>query len=391
MLNFTFHNPTKIIFGRNTIGTIGEEIAKDGHKKVLMVYGMGSIKKTGVYELVVNSLKSHGVEFVEVGGVKPNPVLSKVVEAVNVARKEKVTAILGVGGGSTIDTAKAVAVGVLYEGNVWDAFTKKYQPEKALPVYVVLTLSATGTEMNPNAVITNEETGEKYGMSYPCIYPKVSIIDPSVQFHLPPKQTANGAVDAMAHVFEYYFSGVENTDVQDEMAEGVLRTIIRYTEKLLNDPTDYEARAQFAWCTTLALNGFISAGVGGGDWACHAIEHALSALYDIAHGEGLAIVVPAWMKYTMMRNLKKFQRFAEEVMEIIPDGKSSVQIAAEGIEKLKAWFASIGQPTTLKDAGIPREEIPKIAENVAKRTLPIGKLVKLDKEDIIRILEIGAS
>ena len=391
MLNFTFHNPTKIVFGRNTIDKIGREISEDGHKKVLLIYGMGSIKRTGVYDLVVNSLKSNGVEFVEVSGVKPNPVLSKAMEAVSVAKKEKVTAVLGVGGGSVVDTAKTVAAGTLYEGNIWDAFTGKYQPKEALPVYVVLTLSATGTEMNPNAVITNEETGEKYGMSHPCLYPKVSVIDPSVQFHLPPKQTANGAVDAMAHIFEYYFSGVENTDVQDEMAEGVLRTLIRCTERLLDDPTDYEARAQFAWCTTLALNGFLSAGVGGGDWACHAIEHSLSALYDIAHGEGLAIVIPAWMKYTMMRNLRKYQRFAERVMNISPDGKSSVQIAAEGIEKLKTWFASIGQPTTLKEAGIPREDIPKIMENVAKRTLPLGKLVKLDKEDIIRILEIGAS
>ncbi len=284
MKKFVFHNPTKIIFGENTVSKIGEEIKKSGLKKVLLHYGGGSIKKNGVYEQVTNSLKENNIDFIEVSGVKPNPILSKVHEGIKVARENNVDGILAVGGGSVIDSAKAIAGGFYYDGDIWDAYSGKYVIKKALPLFTVLTLSATGSEMNGNSVITKEETKQKWATHSKHIYPKVSIIDPTVQFSLPPQQTVNGAVDAISHVMEYYFDGTTDTEIQDQIAEGIIRTVIKSTEILLKKPEDYHARANLAWSATLALNGLLNAGSSGGDWSSHTLEHSVSALFDIAHG-----------------------------------------------------------------------------------------------------------
>jgi len=381
MNNFVFHNPTKVIFGRGTVGVIGDEIRKFGYKKVLFLYGRGSIKRNGVYDSVVDSLKRNSIEFVEVSGVKPNPVLSKVKEAIEAARKENVEAILAVGGGSVIDSAKTVAAGFYYDGDIWDAFTGKYKVRKSLPIFVVLTISATGSEMNGGAVITNEKTNEKWSFWSITSFPKVSIIDPTVQFSLSKEQTVYGGVDAIVHVLEHYFDGSKGRVLMDRIMESIVKTIMNAIEVLINDPTNYEWRANLAWAATLALNGLTSSGSYGGDWSSHIIEHSLSALYDIAHGAGLAIVTPAWMRYVINEDKEKFERFAKEIF-----GKEK---AEEGIEAFKEWLKKVGAPVSLKDAGIPAEDIEKIVENAAKKT-PFGKLKPLHKEDIMAILKLAA-
>jgi alcohol dehydrogenase YqhD (iron-dependent ADH family) len=384
MRDFVFQNPTKILFGKGKIAKLGEEVKRYA-SKVLLVYGRGSIKKNGVYDEVVTSLKNAGVDFVELPGVKPNPVLSKVKEGIEISRKENVEAIVAVGGGSTIDTSKTIAAGFYYDGDIWDAFVGKYKVEKSLPIFVVLTISATGSEMNGGAVITNEETKQKFSFWTNTSYPKVSILDPSVQFSLPPIQTLNGAADAISHVLELYFDGTPNTLILDEISEGIIRTIISSTEILIGSPRDYDARANLVWSATLALNGINGTGRNGGDWSSHAIEHSLSALYDIAHGSGLAVVFPAWMKYVYKEDVPKFARFARKVFNVsTPDDEEA---ALEGIEELKEWYRSIGLPVTLKEANIPQDEIEEIVKNASMRT-PFGKLKRLYPDDVREILKL---
>ncbi len=380
MRDFVFHNPTKIVFGKGKIKQIGEEIKNFGVKKVLFLYGRGSIKKNGVYEDVANSLKESGIDWVEVSGVKPNPVLSKVHEAIEVARRENVEAILAVGGGSVIDSAKTIAAGFYYDGDIWDAFIGKYRVKRSLPIFVVLTISATGSEMNGGAVITNEKTNQKYSFWSFTSYPKVSIIDPTVQFSLPKEQTVYGGVDAIVHVLEYYFDGSKERILMDRIMESIIKTIMESVEKLIRDPEDYDARSNLAWSATLALNGLTSTGSFGGDWSSHAIEHSLSALYDIPHGAGLAIITPTWMRYVMEEDREKFERFSKEIF-----GKDT---AEEGIEAFKSWLKKVGAPTSLKDVEIPENDIEKIAKNAAMRA-PFGKLKKLYENDIREILKLA--
>jgi len=385
MNDFVFHNPTKIIFGRGKIAELGAVVAASV-KRVLLIYGRGSIKRNGVYEQVISSLQAANVEAVELAGVKPNPVLSKVHQGIELAREHRVEALVAVGGGSVIDTAKTIASGFYYQGDIWDAFIGQYAPERALPLYVVLTLSASGSEMNGGAVITNEKTAQKYPFWSVHSHPRVSIIDPAVQFSLPPEQTVNGAVDALTHVLELYFDGSANTMVQDEIAEGIVRTIIRSTEILLERPDDYEARAQLAWSATLALCGLNHAGRSGGDWASHRLEHSLSALYDLAHGAGLAIVFPAWMRYVYREDRPKFARFARQVFGISePDDE---QAALKGIAALKDWLSWIGAPTSLREAGISPEDLERIVANATLQG-PLGRLKRLEAIDLQEILKLA--
>lgn len=383
MKNFVFHNPTKLVFGAGTIEQIGQYIKKDGIKKVLLLYGTGSIKKNGVYEKVVRSLYENGVDKVEVSGVRPNPVLSKVHEAIEVARRENVEAILAVGGGSVVDSAKAVAAGFYYEGDIWDAFTGKYNVKKALPLYVVLTMSATGTEMNGNAVVTNEETKEKFYFSSKHVFPVVSIVDPTAQYSLPKEQVVYGAIDAISHVMEYYFD-VSGSALIDRIDESILVTLMETTEAILKNPTDYEARANFCLATTLALNGLTGLGTDGGDWSSHELEHAVSALNpDVAHGAGLAVVFPAWLEYVSELIGDKLVRFGKNVLRL--RGKVTPQRA---IRALKAWYKSIGAPTTLKELGFSKSDIEELTTIAAKHA-PFGTVKELKAEDIRKIYEIA--
>ena len=379
MENFVFENPTKLIFGKDTIPKIGEEIKNAGVKKVLFLAGRGSIKKNRVYQKVVNSLKRNGIDWIEVWGIQPNPVLSKVKEAIEVARKEKVKAVLAVGGGSVIDSAKAVCAGV-YLKDIWQAFEGKVKIKRALPLFVVLTLSATASEMNQWAVLTNEEEKKKFGLGSRYFYPKVSIVDPTAQFSLPWKQVVNGAIDAISHIMENYFLG-KGEEVSLNYNDVLVQTIIKTVDRIKLDPKDYQARANLCWSITLAHNGISGAGLGGGDWSAHRIEHSISALYPhISHGEGLAIVFPAWILYMQKYNPKVFLRFAQNAIRA-----STVENA---VEKLRRKYRKWGAPTSLRQIGITAKDIPRLAEN-AMLFPSLGVLKRLTKKDVEEILKLA--
>jgi len=355
MENFEFFNPTRIIFGKGTENKIGEILKRNKIKKVLFVYGKESIKKIGLYDRVVKALKENNIEFIEHSGVKPNPVLSHTKEGIEKAKAEKVNAILAVGGGSVIDEGKTIAVGASSKKDVWVYFKREDEIKSALPVYTILTLSATGTEMNGFAVITKEETQEKLSISSEHIFPKVSILNPELTFTVSAQYQAYAAVDAIAHVIEYYFSGTYCPNLQNRIIEGLIKTIMETTEKILEEPKNYNARAEFMWSATLALNGLTRLGIKGGSFPNHMIAHALGALYDLPHGVCLSIVIPAWMKWYKERNINQFERFAKEIF--------NSKTADEGILELKNWFKKIGAPVSLKDVGINESEISKIVDN----------------------------
>lgn len=385
MLNFTLNNPTKLVFGADTVKTIGEHINKSGIKKILLVYGKNSIKANGVYDTVVNSLKENNIQWMELSGVKPNPVLSKVQEGIDMVKANELEGVLAVGGGSVVDSSKAIVAGACYEGNVWDFFEGIANVAKALPLFTVLTLSATGSEMNSGAVVTNEAEGKKWSFGSPYTFPKVSILDPEVQRTLPENQTVNGAVDAISHVFELYYGGTKQTDMVDELSEGIIRTIIKHTKILLKDPENYDSRSEVAFAATLALNGLNGMGRVG-DWASHCIEHSLSVFNDISHGSGLAIIMPAWMKYVYKEDVPKFAKFAQAVFGITEG--SEEERALKGIEALRDFYKSIGAPITLSEVGVKEENLDFIADNAAMQA-PLGTFKPLYRDDIYKILKIA--
>lgn len=385
MLNFTMFNPTQLLFGQNTIETIGTHLNKAAIKHVLLVYGKDSIKKNGVYDTVTHALNEAGIQFTELSGVKPNPVLTKVQEGIDLAKAHNIDAILAVGGGSVLDSSKAIAVGSLYDGNVWDFFEGKAPITRALPIYAILTLSATGSEMNKNAVVTNEAEGKKWGIGSIHTHPTLSILDPSLQATLPSIQTVNGAIDAISHVFEAYYGGTNHTDMLDSLSEGIIKTIIKHTPILLNDPSNYDSRSELALAATLALNGLNGMGRAG-DWSSHGIEHSLSVFNDIAHGSGLAIIMPAWMKYVYKQDIPKFAKGATQLFGITEG--TDEEKALSGIESLISFYRSIGAPTTLQEVGVKKEDLDTIADNAALST-PMGSLMKLERDDIYKILELA--
>jgi alcohol dehydrogenase YqhD (iron-dependent ADH family) len=364
MKNFVFHNPTKILFGKGTIPSIGPETAALG-KKALMVYGQGSIKKNTIYDQVTNSLQDACVTIVEHNGVQSNPVLSHVHQGIRLAKENKIDVIVAVGGGSVIDSAKAIAAGALVEHNVWKFFTGRKSIKDALPLSCVLTLAASGSEMNSGMVITNEETNQKFGFANKHLYPRVSILDPSATFSVSPDYTAYGAVDAIAHVLEFYFTNQEPyTPVQDYFMEGLVKSCIDSCNRVLKNLEDYNARADLMWAATLALNGLTGAGLGKVGFPMHMIEHSLSALYNVAHGAGLSVVIPGWMSYQAQQTPEKFAQFAERVFGITE--RLIEQKRTEGIQALISWFKKIKTPTSLDELNIPSQDIPKIAENAVK-------------------------
>jgi alcohol dehydrogenase YqhD (iron-dependent ADH family) len=374
MQTFTLYNPTKLTVGRGVNSKIGTEIARRGFGKVLLIAGGGSIKKNGVYDTVISSLTEAGVSAVEKWGVRPNPVLSLVRDAITLARDENVDAILAVGGGSVVDTAKAVAAG-LHSTDIWASFESYKLITKALPLFVVLTLSATGSEMNGHSVVTNEHEKKKWSISGPALYPVVSLIDPSVQIGLPWRQTVNGVIDAMSHVMEFYFMG-SNEEPSLALDEMLLTTLIATGDHLMATPDDYDARSHLAYCATLALNGISGVALSGGDWASHGLEHGISALYpEVAHAEGLAVTFPAWIDYHRKNGTKPelLARFARKVW-----GKETIE---EAIDAMRAKYTSWGAPTRLSDLGVSEADIPKLSDNVAMMGT-IGQLKKLDRTAI---------
>ncbi len=364
MLEFRYYNPVRIHFGRGVVNRLGKEVAKLG-RKALFVYGMGSIKRTGLYQKVVEQLTSAGVDFVEHSGVKPNPVLSHTREGVEKAKREGVDVVLAVGGGSVIDEAKAIAAGAVAECDVWDFFEFKQQVKKALPVVTVLTISGTGSEMNAGLVITNEEKKAKFGFRAEPLYPAVSFLDPTLTFTVPPDQTAYGAVDAFTHVSEVYCNRASlEADVPKGIMETIMRTIVRWAPVAVREPENYRARAEIMWCSSLALSGITWCGAGDLTLPAHMIEHSLSALYDIAHGAGLAIVIPAWMRYMKREREEHLREFARFVFE-----RDSID---GGIEAFEEWVRKMGCPTRLSDIGVGASEVREIAENAYQLSVAWG-------------------
>lgn len=377
MNNFTYYNPTRIIFGKDTIPTIGHEIAQFGLKKVLLLAGSGSVKKNGVYGQVSKSLSSQGIEFVEQWGVQANPTLEHAKAVIEFARQESVEGIIALGGGSVIDEAKSVAAGY-YLNDLWSAFTRSEQITRALPLFTVLTLSGTGTEMNINAVLTNEAEKKKWAIYSVLVAPRFSIIDPSVQSTLPWHQTVNGAIDAMAHTMEFYSVG-RDEEMALALDESIFQTIIRSLDRLKADPNDYNARASIAWASTIALNGISGAGLNGGEWACHRIEHGISAIHpEVAHGAGLSVIIPAWISIVADSNPRLFERWAKNVWQSNSIG--------EAIDRMKQKQQSWGAPITLRELGIEERELPSIAEN-ALMVGQIGVLKQFTKDSIIDLLK----
>lgn len=379
MENFTFHNPTKVIFGTDTIKYLGKEIKKYGFKNILLLAGGGSIKKNGVYSQVISSLNESGASISEFWGVRPNPTLEHANEVKKFVLENKIDAIIAVGGGSVIDEAKAVAAGT-FVNNLWDMFEGKDKATKALPIFVVLTLSATGSEMNSFAVISNEKELKKWSFGNPLVYPKVTIIDPTVQFSLPKTQIANGGVDSLSHLMENYFMGY-NAEVTFGINESVQRTVISQVSKLMEDPTNYDARANFIWSSTMALNGMTSVAMGGGEWTVHGIEHSLSVLKpEVAHGEGLSVIFPAWINYVQDSRPEHFLRWAKNVWDA-----KSVQ---EGVEKMKSQFKGWGSPVSLKEIGFSKDDFSAIVKNTLAYGR-MGRIKKLSENDLYKLLELA--
>ncbi|MEK3894686.1 iron-containing alcohol dehydrogenase [Bacillus sp. FSL W7-1354] len=386
MENFSYYNPTKLIFGKGQLEQLRKELKEYG-KNVLLVYGGGSIKKNGLYDEVTRVLKEEGADLHELSGVEPNPRLATVKKGIELCARHEIDFLLAVGGGSVIDCTKAIAAGAKYDGDPWDIFSKKTTAKDALPFGTILTLAATGSEMNPDSVITNWETNEKYVWGSDVTHPKFSILDPENTFSVPENQTVYGIVDMMSHVFEQYFHNVKNTPLQDRMCFSVLQTVIETAPKLLEDLQNYEHRETILYAGTIALNGTLQMGYFG-DWASHTMEHAVSAVYDIPHAGGLAILFPNWMRYTLDTNVSRFKALMLNMFDIDTEGKTDKDIALEGIDKLSAFWTSLGAPSRLADYGIGEEKLDLIADIAAKEIEHGGfaNFQKLNKDDVLAIL-----
>lgn len=382
MNNFTFNIPTDIRFGKDQIQCLPEELKKYG-SKVLLVYGGGSIKRTGLYDTVIKLLEAF--EVYELPGIEPNPKLTSVEAGAKLCKEKGIEVILAVGGGSTIDASKHIACAACYDGAPWDLMMDRSKIKAALPIAVVLTICATGSEMNSGGVITNEDTKEKLEINSPLLYPRLSICDPTYLYTLPAKQTAAGAVDILSHVMEQYFQPNDGAYITDTLSEAVMKTVIKYGKQAIDNPTDYEARSNLMWSSTVALNHLLTVGKGGG-WSVHPIEHVVSAFYDITHGVGLAIITPKWMRFALSdETVDRFARYALEVWGIT--GSDKYAVAKEGIDKTEEFFISLGMPATLSEAGITDDKIKEMAKEAFRTNNEFKRAyVKLSAEDIEEIL-----
>ena len=384
MLDFTYAISTKIFFGRNTIKKLGGELTCFG-KNTLFVYGGGSIKKNGLYGTVRDIFTKNSVVYHELSGVQPNPRISSVRQGIKLCGEHEIDSIIAVGGGSVIDCAKTIATGYYYQGDPWDMFRIGDSTiKKVLPLGTILTVAGTGSEMNGNAVISNEETEQKLAIHHDLLRPRFSILDPTYTFTVPKNQTAAGAVDIFSHILEQYFSPTKDAYVQNRVAESLLKTCIHYGPVALKEPTNYEARAQLMWTSSLALNGLLGYGKIT-DWATHGIEHALSAAYDVTHGVGLAILTPRWMEYVLSEETtEKFVEYAYNVWQIT--GENNLIVAKKGIQKTQEFFTRLGMPKNLREVGVKEKKLQDMAEKTVLYG-DVGKYKKLGKHDVLAILK----
>lgn len=387
MENFQYYTPTKIIFGRGAEEQTGQLAAEQGCKKVLVHYGGGSVVRSGLLERIYRSLDAVGISYVSLGGVVPNPRLSLVYEGIRLARKEQVDFILAVGGGSVIDSAKAIGYGVANEGDVWDFYEKRRTAKACLPIGVVLTIAAAGSEMSDSSVITKEEGWLKRGYSSNYARARFAVMNPELTMTLPKYQTASGCVDIMMHTMERYFNHSENMEMTDGISEHLLRTVMKNAKILMNEPDNYQARAEVMWAGSLSHNGLTGCGTGGGDWASHQLEHELGGMFDVAHGAGLAAVWGSWARYVMDAAPERFAKFAVNVMGVEPEAEK-LKTAQKGIEAMEDFYHALDMPVCIGDMGIEltEEQMRELAEKCShfgKRT--IGCIKKLDQEDMYQI------
>jgi alcohol dehydrogenase YqhD (iron-dependent ADH family) len=387
MNNFNFFSPTSFVFGKDRENEAGKLVKKFGGSRVLIHYGTGSVVKSGLLGRVKTSLEAEGVHFEELGGALPNPRSGLVYQGIDMCKALKLDFILAIGGGSVIDSAKAIAVGALYDGDFWDFFTGK-AIKKALPVGTVLTISAAGSEGSGASVITYEKGMLKRACSADVLRPVFSVLNPALTCTLPNYQTACGATDMIAHVMERYFTNTKNVEITDRLCEGIILTIIKETPKALADATDYESRANLMWAGMVAQNDVCGVGRDS-DWSTHIIEHELSALYDVAHGAGLAVMFPAWMKYVMKHDVMRFAQIAVRVWGCEMDFQQPERTALQGIEKLEKFLLSIGMPIRLSELGAKKEDIPTLLKNLNLGNGTLGSFVKLTEEDVRKIYELA--
>ncbi|MDE7452606.1 MAG: iron-containing alcohol dehydrogenase [Paramuribaculum sp.] len=388
MENFTYCSPTRYVFGKGTESQIGNEAAAIGAKKVLVVYGGGSAVRSGLLDRVCDSLKAQSIEVSCLGGISPNPVDGPVREGIGICRDNNIDTIIAVGGGSVIDTAKAIALGVPYSGDFWDFYSGKAVAAQALPIGVVLTIPAAGSEGSGNSVITLEAEKIKISLRTDFVLrPKFDIMNPELTFTLPPYQTASGIADMMAHIMERYFTPTENVEITDRVSEGVLKAIIEEAPKVMAKPDDYQARANIMWSGTLAHNGICGTGRKE-DWASHAIEHEISAMYNVTHGAGLAVIFPAWMTFMAQRKPGKIAQYARRIFDVKETKDEAA--ALEGIECLKGFFGSIGLPVTFAELGVPEPDIDEMVSRLhINKGEIIGGYIPLRAEDTKEIYRLA--
>lgn len=387
MNNFNFYSPTYFVFGKERENEAGKYVKRFGGSKVLIHYGSGSVIKSGLLDRVKSSLSTFGVEFVELGGVVPNPRSGLVYEGIDICKNEQVDFILAVGGGSVIDSTKAIALGAVYDGDFWDFYNGK-RIEKALPVATILTLTAAGSEGSTGSVITHENGMLKRAANGDLLRPVFSILNPELTCTLPAYQTACGAADMMAHVMERYFTNTKDVEITDRLCEGILLTIINETPKALANPNDYEARANLMWAGMVAHNDICGVGREQ-DWSSHNMEHELSGLYDVAHGAGLAVMFPAWMKYVMHHDVNRFAQFAVRVWGCEMDFQHPENTAMKGIERYEQFMTSIGMPVRFAQLGAKAEDISLLVKTAGLGENTMGSFVKLTESDIKKIYELA--
>lgn len=387
MNSFVYDIPTKVYFGENQLGHLGEELSKYG-KKVLMTYGGGSIKKSGLYDKVVAEIKKAGLELFELSGIEPNPRVSSVNAGAKICKEEGIDVLLAVGGGSVIDCTKYIGAAAFYDGDAWDILEQKTDVTKCLPVLDILTLAATGSEMDCGGVISNPETKDKIGLMFPVMQPKVSFLDPTLTYTVSQYQTACGSSDMLSHIIEVYFNMNKDLYMLDTVMEGLMKTIIRYTPIAMKEPDNYEARANLMWASSWAINGFVNGGKQQA-WSCHPIEHEVSAIYDITHGLGLAILTPRWMEYCLDETtVSKYYQFGCNVFGL--DSKMEpMEVAKKSIELLSDFlYNTLGLKSTFTELGIDDKNF----EIMAKKSVEIGGLKyafkPLTKEDVVKIFEM---
>lgn len=381
MNNFNFYSPTQFVFGKDTEKEVGKLVKKAKAKKVLIHYGGGSVVRSGLMAKVETALKNEAIDYLLLGGVQPNPRSGLVYQGIDLVKKENIDFILAVGGGSAIDSAKAIAAGVKYHGDFWDLYDRKAWVKEALPVGVVLTIPAAGSEASTATVITHENGMLKRGMGSDLLRPVFAIINPELTYTLPQYQTSAGIVDMMSHIFERYLTHTKNVELTDRLCEATLKSIINAARVIMKDPMNYEARATICWSGTIAHNGILGVGREE-DWSTHGLEHELSALYDVTHGAGLAVMFPAYMKYTLDCDVERYRQLAIRVFDVTDQPNNPKAVALEGIRCLEAFYQEIEMPLTLEEIGAKKEDIEKFLEKLdINRSFPMGNFKKLNRED----------